>query len=255
VPKTCVFCNASSQQLLVKGLGTQQLVQTIQQLFPTARVARVDKDATVNKKKMQALFAQMHAREIDILIGTQMIAKGLHFPFVTLVGVIWADLHFNLPLFNATEVGIQQLIQVAGRAGRADLPGEVIIQSMQQHPALEFLSEERYQEFYTAALEQRALLRYPPCGRIAVLEFRHETETYTVDDSRSAAQLLKSESFKKFDLIVLGPAKPLVSKIKNVHSRTLLLKSKTMHNLYAAYQLIRDSQLQSELFFTPQPVQ
>ncbi len=119
LPESCPGCKSSGSKFLKKGIGTQQMVSVIKRLFPEARVGRADADATKDKKRWQQTCDQMLDGSLDILIGTQTITKGYHFPKVTLVGIIWAELNLAIPFYNASEVTLQQLIQVAGRAGRA----------------------------------------------------------------------------------------------------------------------------------------
>jgi primosomal protein N' (replication factor Y) len=126
MPEVCSACHAPA--LTLEGLGTERLETTLRESFPTARIARLDRDVA-DGKKAQAILARMHAREIDILVGTQMVTKGHDLPNVTLVGVVNADAALSLPDFRASERGFQLLVQVAGRAGRHEKPGLVIVQT------------------------------------------------------------------------------------------------------------------------------
>src|SRR4029079_2761446 len=128
----CPTCHGS--ELIKKGIGTQLAMSILQDLFPTANIARMDLDATVSRTRTQATLRAMESRSIDILVGTQSITKGYHFPGVTLVGILWADINLNFPMYNAAESCLAQLIQVAGRAGRAAQQSEVIVQTMLEHP-------------------------------------------------------------------------------------------------------------------------
>ena len=160
IPECCPKC--SSKELIKKGIGTQQIVQILQKLFPTARIARADLDTTRKKKEWACTLALFNNHELDILVGTQTITKGYHFPNVTLVGIVWADSNMHLPQYNAAENTLQQLVQVAGRAGRERPDSQVIVQAMAQHHIFNFLDERRYPDFAERELQQRTLLNYPP---------------------------------------------------------------------------------------------
>ena len=143
------------KKLFKKGVGTQQVVSILETLFPNATIARADLDTTVNKKQWQATLERFEHGLIDILVGTQTITKGYHFPNVTLVGILWADLNLHFPMYNAAEVCLQQLIQVAGRAGRTGKPSEVIVQTMAEHSIFNYLNEIDYVKFYDSQMEKR----------------------------------------------------------------------------------------------------
>lgn len=162
-----VFCfKCGSSDLKYAGMGTQKVERIIKGAFPEARVLRMDSDTTTQKNSHFELLNQFKRGKADILIGTQMIAKGLDFPRVTLVGVILAESSLKLPDFRASELTFQILTQVAGRAGRGELPGEVVIQTfMQSHPAVVCAVNQDYQKFVEGELQARKSLRYPPFCR------------------------------------------------------------------------------------------
>ncbi len=149
-PRECPSCKQTV--FLRKGIGTQQAVALLQKIFPTACIARADLDTTKKKKEWHHIVTAMKEGLIDILVGTQTITKGYHFPRVTLVGILWADLNLHFPIFNATETTLQQLIQVAGRAGRQTDNSMVIVQSMDNHGIFQFLHEIDYLAFYKKKL-------------------------------------------------------------------------------------------------------
>jgi primosomal protein N' (replication factor Y) len=250
LPTTCPTC--SSGDLIKKGIGTQQIVTILEQCFPTARIGRVDLDATVARKKWQETTAAMERQEIDILVGTQTITKGHHFPAVTLVGILWADINLNFPIFNAAETCLAQLIQVAGRAGRATDHSEVIVQTMLEHPIFNYLNEVDYLKFYAHEITQRQAIGYPPCKRLVELELKHSDE----DTVEHEARALVSELFAYNDKTVqiLGPAKPPVHKIQNTHARKIYLKAEKLEAIVALYQKVSQTKRASSLFYTPGPL-
>ena len=133
----------------------------------------------------------MHAQQVDILVGTQTITKGYHFPLVTLVGVLWADSNIHFPFYAAAETTLAQLIQVAGRAGRESDNGLVIVQTLTQHPIFNFINEKHYSDFYAYEKAYRQELRYPPYVRFAEIELRHENEQTVAREALACAQIYR----------------------------------------------------------------
>lgn len=255
-PERCSNCKPQTATLLKKGIGTQQVAAILQKLFPQASIARADLDSTVNKKKWQETITKFHKKEISILVGTQTITKGYHFPGVTLVGILWADINLHMPFYNAAEVTLQQLIQVAGRAGRQSSESLVIVQSMIDHAIFTYMNEKNYEAFYTSALAQRAELSYPPCARFAEIELKCDNEAVIIKESKHCAEMLYAfNTLHDHKLTILGPANPPVHKIKNVFSRKLYLKCETYTLIHAAYQELLQHEFASSLFFTPNPLQ
>lgn len=248
-PKVCSGCHKT--EFIKKGIGTQFIVNAVQKLFPQARIARADLDTTQNKLLWKRIIDDFKNHQLDILVGTQTITKGYHFKKVTLVGVIWADLQLSIPFYNTQEVALQQLIQVAGRAGRQSQTSKVIIQSMMQHAIFSHIDEKNYLTFYEKELEQRALVGYPPCVRFAEIELKHKTESVIDKEGLEIVSLL----FKDPTLKVLGPAHPPVSKIKNVYVRKIYLKAESFKHIIDAYKSIDKSLYKSALYFTPNPQQ
>ncbi|MFT6765823.1 MAG: primosomal protein N' (replication factor Y) [Alteromonas naphthalenivorans] len=247
-PTSCPECQKT--EFLKKGIGTQQLVTILQRMFPSARIARADMDTTVNKKLWQQIITQFENQELDILVGTQTITKGYHFPNVTLVGVIWGDINLNFPFYNGQETVLQQLIQVAGRAGRQRPDSKVIVQTMTNHPVFNYLTETDYLKFYQKEIEQRRLVNYPPMARLAEIEIKHAKEETTEQEAFTiAAQLLKLRT-----VTVLGPTEPPVSKVKKVFSKKIYLKAQDFSALIKAFKSIKQSDFRSSVFFTPHPL-
>jgi primosomal protein N' (replication factor Y) len=249
-PTTCPSCK-TDQSFLKKGIGTQQVVEILQKLFPTARIGRADMDSTVNKKQWQETIRSMHDGSLDILVGTQTITKGYHFPKVTLVGILWADLNLHFPIFNAAETTLQQLIQVAGRAGRNSAESLVVIQTMLDHPIFAYVDEINYLAFYHSHIEQRITIGYPPYNRLVEIELKHNDEQLLDKEADLLASLLNDQSKNS---LVLGPAKPPIHKIKNSYSRKIYLKDSEMTPLITLFSAIDKKKFKSSLFFTPNPL-
>lgn len=252
LPATCPGCTAPEQEFIKKGIGTQQIVSIIEKLFPHARVARADLDATVKRKKWQDTMQTFALGDIDILVGTQTITKGYDFPNVTLVGIIWADLHLNFPSFNASEITLQQLIQVAGRAGRHQTHSDVIVQAMGHHTIFNFLHEIDYLQFYAYSMATRIELGYPPAKRLALIELKHTNETIIEKEAYAIAYHLQTKrTMKNCDVQILGPAQPPVHKIEKTFIRHIYLKAQSIDDIYVLYNAITHTKYKSKIYFTP----
>ncbi len=233
LPFACTGCKATGDALLKKGIGTQQVVHMFKTLYPNAVIERADLDSTKKKKVWQETAERMHRGEIDILIGTQSITKGYHFPGVTLVGVLWADANVHFPVYNAAEITLQQLIQVAGRAGRASQAGEVIVQMMHDHQLFDHADEQAYIAFANDELAVRKLAGYPPYIRLAGIELRH-TCAVTID--AEAHQL--TEAIRRFveeqalSVTVLGPSFPVVARVQEQEIRQIALKGASFKQVH-----------------------
>lgn len=175
VPRQCPECR--DRAIILQGFGTQKVEDVFRKVFPAARVARIDADALRKKHALRDLLNAFQANKIDLLIGTQMIAKGLHFPNVTLVGILNADIGLHVPDFRAGERVFQLLTQVAGRAGRGDLAGEVIVQTFTPHsPSIQFARHHDFDGFAEQELEMRQHFGFPPFARCAVITSRSTHE-------------------------------------------------------------------------------
>jgi len=266
-PQQCPGC--AKNKFIKKGIGTQQVVRIIEKLFPQARVARADLDSTVNRKNWRQTISSFANHELDILVGTQTITKGYHFPHVTLAGILWADMHLGLPTYNATETTLQQLIQVAGRAGRQHPDSEVIVQTMINHPVLAYLDERQYHSFYSYEINHREETNYPPILRLAEIELRHNDETVINEEAKHVAEAIRSYAQqKKYDITALGPSQPPVHKIKQVHMRKIYLKCTNIWQVIDCYHSCikkipplaktintpTTAYIESTYFFTPNPL-
>ena len=174
-PLVCPQAKCRNPAIRYRG-GTERVESTLMALFPRARIRRMDSDTLKRKEDYRRVLGDVRTGKTDILIGTQMIAKGLHFPNVTLVGIIHADLGLHLPDFRGSERTFQLLTQVAGRAGRGEVEGEVLVQAFTPfHPAIQYARRHDFNGFYEEEMEFRRQLNYPPLSRIALLLLRGRT--------------------------------------------------------------------------------
>jgi primosomal protein N' (replication factor Y) (superfamily II helicase) len=190
VPAVCPDPKCRNPQIRYAGLGTQRVEETLEKLFPQATVRRMDADTMKRKDDYRKILGDFRVGRVDILVGTQMIAKGLHFPNVTLVGIIYADLALHQPDFRAGERTFQLLTQVAGRAGRGDIEGEVFVQAFTPfHPAIQYARRHDFNGFYEQEIEFREQLNYPPSHRVALLTLKGRNE----DKVRFSAEHVRKE--------------------------------------------------------------
>jgi primosomal protein N' (replication factor Y) len=193
-PRVCPNAKCANPAIRYSGLGTERVEDTLGKLFPHARIKRMDSDVLKRKDDFRRILTDFRTGKIDILVGTQMIAKGLHFPNVTLVGIIHADLSLHIPDFRAGERTFQLLTQVAGRAGRGDVEGEVFVQSFTPfHPAIQYARRHDFTGFYDQEIEFREQLKYPPVSRIALLMLKGRNE----EKVRFSAEHVRAELEKR----------------------------------------------------------
>ena len=234
IPSKCPKCGG---EMRTQGFGTERLEEEIQGLFPEARVARMDLDSTRKKDAYQTIIDQFANHEVDILIGTQMVTKGLHFNDVSLVAVLQADSLLNTPDFRSYEQAFQMLEQVSGRAGRTGSQGEVMIQTFNpKNPVFEFLKAHDYEGLYSQQIAERELFKYPPYQRLIMLTLRHR------DLSRlgAAASLLQQRLQQSFGERVSGVIIPSVTKVSNQWVRQIRLRIETTANIAQAKALLKE---------------
>ena len=224
-PLRCPNEKCRSPKIRFHGLGTQKVEDVVRKLFPKANVCRMDSDALKRKDDYRRILGDFRRGKIDILVGTQMIAKGLHFPRVTLVGIVYADTSLHLADFRAGERTFQLLTQVAGRAGRGDVEGEVVVQTFSPvHPAIQFARRHDFEGFFEAEMEFREQLRYPPFTRAALLTLRGRNE----DKVKFSADHLKRELEKLTgdlpELIIAGPAPAPLLRAENFYRYQIMLR-------------------------------
>ena len=217
---TCPECR--SESLLLKGIGTQRVQEELKAIFPEAAILRMDLDTTSGKGAHEKILRKFGDREADILLGTQMVAKGLDFPHVTLVGVISADTQMLLPDFRAAERTFQLLTQVAGRAGRSTLKGEVLIQTHQPgHYALEHVLDHDFITFYREEAASRGELGYPPYSRLVLIECRGKDDREVRTEAERLGGLLTPQNGL---FTVLGPSPAIIHKLHDQYRWHLLIK-------------------------------
>jgi primosomal protein N' (replication factor Y) len=231
----CATCGAPG--LKHWGLGTERVESEIRKAFPSARVARMDSDTMSKRTAYASALGDFRSGKTDILVGTQMIAKGLDFPNVTLVGVVLADTALHMPDFRSRERTFQLLAQVAGRAGRSEKGGRVIVQThLPKDPAVRAASLHDFEAFSLAELQERRAYSYPPFTRLARILIRGKDAKATAAAADSAAQALRAE-LKQLPVVILGPAEAPISKIEGFHRHHILLKagtSKALEDLLAS---------------------
>jgi primosomal protein N' (replication factor Y) len=259
VPAVCPNEKCKNPAIRYAGLGTQKVEETLAKLFPNARVRRMDADTMKRKDDYRKTLGDFRTGKTDILVGTQMIAKGLHFPNVTLVGIIYADLALHQPDFRAGERIFQLLTQVAGRAGRGDVEGEVFVQAFTPfHPAIQYARHHDFTGFYEQEIEFREQLKYPPISRVALLTLRGRNE----DKVKFSAEHLKRELEKNLaseeplswsreggttlsppsgeragarsalkDLIISGPAPAPLLRAESFYRYQIMLRTRAMSKL------------------------
>lgn len=232
VPRVCPDPACRDPAIRYSGIGTEKVEETLAKIFPQARIARMDSDTLKRKEDYRRRLGDFRTGKIDILVGTQMIAKGLHFPNVTLVGIIVADLALHLPDFRAGERTFQLLTQVAGRAGRGDVEGEVVVQAFTPfHPAIQYARRHDYLGFYDQEIEFRAQLEYPPVGRLAMLTFRGRNDEKVALCAVEIRKELDRQFPGESDVTICGPAPAPLVKAEGYFRHQIMLRAKRMVKL------------------------
>ena len=256
IPHACPNCQ--SRSIRYYGTGTQKAYDELAELFPEARILRMDVDTTRKKGSHQALLEQFGKGEADILLGTQMIAKGLDFPNVTLVGVLNADTALNLPDFRSSERTFQLLTQVAGRAGRAEKAGQVLIQSYNpNHYAIRFAKEQDYEGFYAYEMGIRRQLGYPPYYFTIGITLSHKKEEEVRRRAYEVMEILRSGLSDAS--IILGPTPKPIARTHNLYHYQILIKyrledelASTLNQVLALTQERENSELRLSIDHEPQ---
>ncbi|MCK4517581.1 primosomal protein N' [Candidatus Babeliales bacterium] len=253
-PTSCSECKAPEKELLKRGIGTQQVVTILEQLFPNAKIARADLDTTKKKRSWHETVEKFENGDINILVGTQTITKGYHFPHVTLVGIVWADLNAHFPVFNASETALQQLIQVAGRAGRQSKESLVIVQIMHEHPIFKYLHEEDYLTFCREELSFRKETSYPPYGRLVQIELKHTNRKTIEEDASRLYDILDATNTKlNLGITLLGPTQPPVYRIQKIEIRQIFLKASSFQAVHHILGGLEVKSFESQIFVVPTP--
>ena len=239
----CPSCN--STDIKDRGMGTEKLEQEVIREFDKAKVVRMDVDTTRTKQAHQKIITDFESGKYNILIGTQMIAKGLNFPKVTLVGVLNGDASLNIPDFRSGERTFQLLNQVAGRAGRSNLLGEVIIQAFNiDHYSLIYAKKHDYINFYNEELKLRKILKYPPFYNLCLIKIQGIDNLKCEEESNKIISYLKN-NLK--DEIILGPSPAIIPKINNIYFYQIIIKYKDSKKIYNHLKFINEKYLNKKV--------
>lgn len=216
---TCAVCGSHS--FMQKNFGTEKIEEQLQEQFPNAKVSRMDMDTVRGKNAHDILIQQFEQRKIDILVGTQMVVKGLDFDNVDLVGILDADGLLHFADFRVNERAFQLMEQVSGRAGRKEATGRVMIQTLNvNHPVLKYVQEHDYKKMFIDELEKRKQYFYPPFSRLIHLSFKHKMKDVVHNAAHRFTDALKT----KYGKYIVGPAEPVVNKVRNQYLMEMLLK-------------------------------
>ena len=236
-PAATVCDKCGSAHIKNLGLGTEKVESFVAELFPAARVARMDRDTTSRRGSIVRILKDLRHRRIDILIGTQMVAKGHDFPLITLVGILCADLSMSFPDFRAGERTFQLLAQVAGRAGRGDKPGKVILQTYNpEHFSIQAAQNQDFREFYRQEIVFRRALKYPPFSRIIQLKIagrdKRQTETLARSLGEVCRRLGQQDDVLRKSVEVMGPIEAALARIAGKYRWQILLKGQRAGTLH-----------------------
>lgn len=235
LPKLCPVCGEPSIEII--GYGTEKIEELIEKEFPKNKILRMDLDTTRNKDGYQEIINAFSARKADILVGTQMVTKGLDFDGVNIVSVLSADTIINIPDFRASERAFNMLMQVAGRAGRRDIPGKVIIQAGQpEHPVIRFVTNHDYIGFYEQEIREREARFFPPFSRMVFIYLKHKEE----DTLQAVAEQYGAKLRVLLGSRVNGPDKPAVGRIQSMYIRRFMLKIESGASMQKVKLLLRN---------------
>lgn len=248
VPKKCPACGEG--ELRMHGFGTEKVEEEIALLFPGAKIERMDADAAGSRRSFENLIARFETGQSDILVGTQMVSKGLDFDNVRLVGIVDADTMLNYPDFRAHERSYQLMSQVAGRAGRKNKRGKVIIQtSYPDHPIIKSVLNNDYLSMYMEQIEERKNFSYPPFSRLVDVTLKHRSMQLLDEACVELSEIVKKTVSEK----MMGPEYPLINRIRNLYLKSLLIKIEKMQSLQLTKQRIVEAlrQLRENERFRP----
>ena len=252
-PTVCPECG--SNHLIKTGFGTERIQEEVERLFPSARTLRLDSDSAKNKSKIPETIEAFREKEADILIGTQMIAKGHDFPDVTLVGIVLADIGLSMPSFRSNERAFQLITQAIGRSGRKDKPGIAIIQTyMPSHYAITYAARQDYELFYRKEMEMRRMQFYPPYSYLASVTIRGKNEDKVIEQTYRIVDFLNEEFLDEAQ--ILGPSTPYIPVEMGLNVRSILLKFRNPEKAHKILEKMIDlfgTNSQFELFIDIDP--
>ncbi len=233
IPDSCNTCNNTS--LSRKGFGTEQITEALREIFPGKVVKRMDFDTTRKKNAYQEIIFEFQQSKIDILVGTQMIAKGFDFDNVSLVGILDSDSMLNFPDFRSHERAFQLMSQVSGRAGRKGSQGVVFLQTFNpDHEIIKHVKSHSFSNFYKLQIQERKMFNYPPFSRLLLIRFKH-TDHLILDNVAGKFAKMMRESFNNR---VLGPEYPVISKVRNYYVKNILLKVEVTRSFLKAKKIV-----------------
>ncbi len=234
-PKRCSACGGTS--LETRGFGTEKIEEEISLLFPDARIARMDLDSTRKKKAYETLIEAFQSHKVDILVGTQMVSKGLDFDNVSVVGILNADNMLNFPDFRAYERSFHLMTQVSGRAGRDKKQGKVIIQTSQpENEIISFTKNYEFLKMYHTQINERRAYRYPPFYRLINLSLKHKDHVVVTKAAKEMAVLMRQSFGKR----VLGPESPVINRIQTYYIKNIILKVERERSFQRAKDILKD---------------
>lgn len=244
VPLKCPNCSSESLHFL--GEGTEKIEDILQQKIPNSKIGRMDRDIIVSTKEYEKMWSDFENRKIDILVGTQMIAKGYHNPQVTLAGIVSADFILSLPDFRSSERTFQLITQTAGRAGRGELKGKVIIQSFfPEHYAVISASKQDYEQFYLGEIKYRKMAGYPPVMALGRIEVRDKKEEKSLQKAEQIRDFLKAKWNQ--NCRILGPNPAPISRIENKYRYQIFVKTTTRNRLHTIFEDFINSDFSKEI--------
>ena len=256
MPKICPKCG--SKYIGGFRAGTEMIEDAVKEMFPEARVLRMDADTTKGKDGHEEILSKFANREADVLVGTQMIVKGHDFPDVTLMGVLAADMSLNSSDYHGAERTFQLLTQAAGRAGRGDRPGNVVIQTYQpEHYSILLAAKQDYDAFFSQEIAYRSLLDYPPASHMLLMLITSEVENQAEGLSKSISDLIRE---KASDVVTNGPLVPGISKLQDIYRRTVYCKDANydrlifVKDIIEKYMLEENSYYKAYVFFDFDPI-
>lgn len=244
IPLKCPNCSSESLHFL--GEGTEKIEEILQQKFQNSKIGRVDRDIITSSKEYEKVWSDFENKKIDVLVGTQMIAKGYHNPQVTLAGIISADFILSLPDFRSSERTFQLITQTAGRAGRGGLKGKVIIQSFfPEHYAVISASKQDYEQFYSGEIKYRKMAGYPPVMALGRIEVREKKEEKSLQKAKKIKDFLKTKWNQ--NCRILGPNPAPISRIENKYRYQIFIKATTRNRLHDIIEEFINSDFSKEI--------
>jgi primosomal protein N' (replication factor Y) len=249
-PRICPNATCRNPSIRYTGLGTQKVEETLQKLFPDSVIARMDSDTMTRKELYRRTLNDFRAGKTHILVGTQMIAKGLHFPNVTLVGIIYADLALHMQDFRAAERTFALLVQVAGRAGRGDVAGEVIVQTYTpHHSAIQYARRHDVDGFYEDEIRWRAAKNYPPLTHLICVTLRSRNEQKSAFYAQALGKILGQKAAVAAPQAIVGAATAApIARIKGQYRHQIILRGPRVRPLSACVrELVASTKLPNDV--------